>query len=265
MNARDLFSAGELNEAVAAAAQEVREQPADTPKRLFLADLLCFSGELERADNQLDAVMEEQPESVAAIQTFRQLIRAEQARQQFFASGHLPAFLSRPEGAVRLLLEASIRVRAGALEEASRLLDQALEQRQKVAGLCNARPFQEFRDVDELTSCILEVLTSKGDYYWIPIEQVESIECSAPARPRDLLWRRTHLVVRDGPDGEVFLPVLYPGAAEEADDRIRLGRMTDWRGGDAAPIRGIGQRIFQVGEDDLPIMELKTVSFEQHS
>ena len=117
--------------------------------------------------------------------------------------------------------------------------------------------------MDDLTSCILEVLTSKGDYYWVPIEKVESIEFREPARARDLLWRRTHLIVRDGPDGEVFLPVLYPGSAQEADDRIRLGRMTDWRGGDAAPIRGIGQRIFLVGEDDLPIMELKTVSFEE--
>ena len=82
-------------------------------------------------------------------------------------------------------------------------------------------------------------------------------------RPRDLLWRRAHLIVRGGPDGEVFLPVLYPGAAGEADEQIRLGRSTDWRGGDAVPVRGVGQRTFLVGEDARPILELQTVTFDQ--
>jgi type VI secretion system protein ImpE len=87
------------------------------------------------------------------------------------------------------------------------------------------------------------------------------MEFREPVRARDLLWRRTHLIVRDGPDGEVFLPVLYPGAAGEPDERIKLGRMTDWRGGDNAPSRGVGQRIFAVGDLDVPILELKTVTF----
>ena len=114
MNARDLFHAGRLGEAVAAATEEVRRNPTDSPPRLFLAELLCFSGQLERADNHLDALAERDPETVAAIHTFRQLIRAEQARQQFFTEGRLPTFLAQPEGAVRLALEASIRVREGA-------------------------------------------------------------------------------------------------------------------------------------------------------
>ena len=50
------------------------------------------------------------------------------------------------------------------------------------------------------------MLTSTGKYYWIPMERVEMIEFHDPARPRDLLWRRAHMVVRGGPDGEVFLP-----------------------------------------------------------
>ncbi len=80
---------------------------------------------------------------------------------------------------------------------------------------------------------------------------------------RDLLWRCAHLIVRGGPDGEVFLSVLYPGAASEVNDQIRLGRSTDWRGGDGVPVRGVGQRTFLVGEDARPILELQTVTFDQ--
>ena len=45
-----------------------------------------------------------------------------------------------------------------------------------------------------------------------------------------------------------------------ADDRIRLGRMTDWRGGEGAPVRGIGQRLFAFGDEDVSILELKQIT-----
>jgi type VI secretion system protein ImpE len=262
VNAHELFHAGKLQEAVSAATEAVRQHPTDAGRRLFLTELLCFSGQLERADSQLDVLGHNDPQTTAGVLSFRQLIRAERARQEFFAEGRLPEFLGRPEGAVRLLLEASIRVREGALQEAARLLVQAEDERPRVAGVCNGQPFQDFRDLDDLSSCVFEVLTVKGEYYWVPIAQVESIECREPERPRDLLWRRVHMIVRDGPDGEVFLPVLYPGASGEADDLVRLGRSTDWRGGDADPVRGVGQRTFLVGDDARPILELQDITFD---
>ena len=42
---------------------------------------------------------------------------------------------------------------------------------------------------------------------------------------------------------------------------MRLGRMTDWRGGEGGPVRGVGQRMFVVGEEDRSIMELKELTF----
>ena len=262
MNTNELFHAGHLREAVAAAIDGVRQKPTDVGRRLLLAELLCFTGDLERADNHLDAIAHDDPQIMVGAQAFRQLIRGEQARQEFFTAGRPPTFLTRPEGAIRLLLEASIDVREGATQKAAQILEQVEDQRAKVAGTCNGQPFQNFRDLDDMTCCLFEVLTAKGEYYWIPIEQVESLEFHEPVRPRDLIWRRTHMIVRDGPDGEVFLPVLYPGAAIENDDLIRLGRSTDWRDGDSGLTRGVGHRTFLVGDDAIPIMELKTVEFE---
>lgn len=261
MNAHELFHAGKLREAVAAATEGVKQHPSDSSRRFLLAELLCFSGDLERADNHLDAISHNDPQSIAAIHVFRQLIRAEQARQQFYAEGRLPTFLGKPEGPVLLMLEASILIREGKFAEASALLEQVEEQRPKVSGVCDNAPFHDFRDLDDLNSCVFEVLTVKGDYYWVPVDRVESIEFREPLRPRDLFWRNTHLIVRDGPDAEVFIPVLYPRAAVEDDDLARLGRLTDWRGGDGAPVRGVGQRTFLIGEETRSILELHDLSF----
>jgi type VI secretion system protein ImpE len=261
MNASELFEAGKLNEAVAAALDAVKSAPADTGRRRFLCELLCFAGDLERADRQLDALAQQDPKAVATVSLFRQMLRAEEARRQFFADGRLPEFLTPPSPVIRTHLEASIHLREGRPEEAAQLLADAEAQRPRVSGTSGDRPFQDFRDIDDLTAPLFEVFTSTGKYYWVPVADVERIEFHAPTRPRDLLWQRVHMVVRNGPDGEVFLPTLYAGAHADSDDRIRLGRVTAWQGGDGVPIRGSGQRIFLVGEEECPTLELKTVTF----
>ncbi len=262
MKASELYRAGQLAEAVAAASEEVKRHPTDSARRGLLAELLCFAGEWERADSQLDVLSEQDPKLTLGLTMLRQLIRGEQARQQFFASGALPEFLDQPSPLLKLHLEASIRIREGKPEEAAELLEQAEAQRPKPRGTCNGQPFDDFRDLDDLVAPFLEVLTSNGKYYWIPIERIERIEFHDPERPRDLLWRRVHMLVNNGPDGEVFLPALYPGAPAEADDRMRLGRATDWRGGDGSPVRGVGQRMFLVGNEGQSIMEIKEIAME---
>jgi type VI secretion system protein ImpE len=259
-NAAELYKAGQLAEAIAAAGDEVKRHPTETAKRGFLAELLCFTGDFERADKQLDAITEMDPQTAVGISVFRQLLRAERARQQFHAEGRLPEFVGKPSPRLQRHLEASIYIREGQPLEAAAMLDEAEEQRPRLPGACGGRPFDDIRDVDDLTAPLFEVLTSTGKYFWIPMERVETIEFFDPVRPRDLLWRRVHMVVSGGPDGEVFLPTLYAGSHTCDDDRIRLGRMTQWCGGEDGPVQGLGQRLFALGDEDISIMELKQIT-----
>jgi type VI secretion system protein ImpE len=260
MNAREHYQAGQLKEAIAAQTAEVKQHSADAGRRGFLCELLCFAGDLERADTQLDALSSLDPQAAMGISLFRQLIRAEQARRQFYTDGRLPEFLEQPTPVLRLHLEASIRLREGQPAEAARLLAQAEEQRPKPTGECDGQAFADFRDLDDLTASFFEVLTSNGKYYWVPIERVELLELRDLSRPRDLLWRRARMIVRDGPDGEVYLPTLYAGSHADEDERVRLGRATEWRGGDGAPVRGVGLRTFLVGDEARTILEMKAAS-----
>ena len=260
MNARQHYDAGNLREAITAATAEVKKAPTDLDCRGFLCELLCFAGDLERADTQLDAMGHQTPEAMVGISLFRQLVRAEKWRHQFFAEGRVPEFLEPPGEVLKLHLEASICLREGKAAEAARLLGQAEEKRPKVSGQCNGRPFADLRDLDDLTAGFFEVLTSTGKYYWIPVERVELIEFRPPARPRDLVWPRAHMIVRGGPDGEVYLPALYAGTHAEADDRLRFGRATDWKGGEGEPVRGLGQRTFLVADEGVTILEMKEIT-----
>ena len=183
MNASEHYQAGQLDEAIAAATEQVKKSPMAVPARYFLAELLCFSGDLDLADSQLDALGQQDPQVTLAILQFRHLICAEKARQQFFSDGRLPEFVGEPAPHIRALLDASIRLREGGRREASQLLAQAEESRPHVRGNCDDQSFDDFRDADDLTDAFLEVLTSNGKYYWVPWEQIEAISLPRQSGP----------------------------------------------------------------------------------
>jgi type VI secretion system protein ImpE len=262
MNAGEHFQAGDLPAAIAAATEAVKSSPSDQTARGLLAELLCFSGDLERADKQLDALMQLDPQTGLGATLFRQLIRAEQARQDFFRDGRVPEVLEQPSPHLQLRLKASVALRAGETREAEALIAEAEEGRTAISGQHDGERFEDFRDLDDLTASVFEVLTSTGKYFWIPMDLVELIEFRPYERPRDLLWRRCRMIVRNGPDGEVYLPTLYAGTKDSTDQQVRLGRATDWQG--ESLVRGAGQRTFLVGEQDKPILELGTLEFDTH-
>jgi type VI secretion system protein ImpE len=71
------------------------------------------------------------------------------------------------------------------------------------------------------------------------------------------------IVLRDGTDGVVYAPVIYPGASKLADP-LRLGRASDWSDG-PGPVRGSGQRMFLVGEETATLLELSSIAFAASS
>lgn len=265
LNAKQLLEAGQIQEAIQMMNEEVKRNPTDVQRRGLLVELLCVAGRLDRADAQLDLIAQQDVKAALTVALMRQLIRAETARRDFFASGRLPEFLEVPPPYIQRYVEASIQIREKRPGDAKRLLDQAEEQRPKVKGTCNGKAFEDLRDLDDLTAAVFEVLTSTGKFYWIPVERVNSIEFRKPERVCDLIWRRAAMTVTSGPDGEVYLPATYCANSAEVSEQALLGRVTEWLGGDAAPMRGVGQVCFLVGDSSVPIMQMETVTFAESS
>lgn len=261
MDPREQFKSGDLSGALASITQDVKRRPADVEARTFFAELLCFTGNFDRVDTQLSIIADQDSARAVAIAQFRQVLRAEVARRQCFDEGRLPRFLAPPPPHVEKALRALAALRAGSGSEAAELLAEAEALRPTLAGTCDGEPFDDFRDADDLTAGLIEVLTVTGEYHWIALSEILDLTFQPPRRPRDLLWRRARLSVRNGPDGEVFVPALYPVMPVDAEDATRLGHATHWSEEPGLPVRGIGQRVFLVGERDLAIMEIGTLSF----
>ena len=230
MNARELFQAGKLNEAVQALGVEVRDNPTDVRRRTFLFELLCFQGEYDRAEKHLHVLADATPDAKMGAVLYFSSLHAERLRQATFEKKDYPAIASIPND------------RGGTL---------------------NGKAFASLEDADPRVGARLEMFAA-GAYLWIPLAHIESIETEAPKRLRDLLW--IPALVRTGPAfkgtelGEVLLPVLAPFSAKRSDDSIRLGRATEWAevDGQALPF---GQRVFDVDGEEVPILEIRKIEF----
>jgi type VI secretion system protein ImpE len=254
-----LLRAGRLDAAVAVATDAVRKAQGDVDARILLAELLMLVGNLERADMLLDAAGALDPSVAVVVSEFRQLLRAETARRQFWRDGRVPEVVGTPTAEEQAALASVVAWRAGDLLAAARLADNAEASRPAAPVRIDGRRFGDFRDADDPCGGNLEVLTTTGKFYWLPISRVESIVFHPPRRPRDLAWRRAEVSVGNGPDGTVYLPALYAGAEPPASDALRLGRETLWT--DTPPARGCGQRVFLAGDEGLGIMDLTELRF----
>jgi len=249
--------AGDLQGATQAVIAAVRSAPRDPGLRWLLAEMFLFSGDVERADKALAAVLDDRPGP--AVLEFRRLLRADEQRHQVYTQGRLPQFQGDdPTPAQRTALRALTLHRAG---EAAAALESAAEAetlRPRIAGTVDGMPFDDFRDVDDLLSPQLEILTTGGDNLLVPLERVASLVFDPVRRPRDMLWRRCSLVLRDGTEGLVFMPMLYPRLG--STDALRLGRETEWSD-DGGPVRGTGLRLWLAGEDAFAATEVTRIDF----
>ncbi len=261
MDAETLYRDGHLSEARTAQAHEVSAYPEDKSKRLFLFELLAFSGELDKAAQHLNLLTYDEVDLSAAVDAYRRIIDAEHLRRRVFNEGLRPDFLGEPSEHLELRFEATLRLREGNVSEAAQLLakaDQAVVSR---TGTLNSHPFKSLRDADDLFSYVIEVM-AHGRYIWVGLEQVNTLTINAPQYPRDLLYIPAFLET-EIERGQVFLPSLYPMSHEHSDENVKLGRMTDWVSINEDLTRGFGLHTYLCDDDGIGLLEWRQYQAEQ--
>ncbi|MGE5304799.1 MAG: type VI secretion system accessory protein TagJ [Alphaproteobacteria bacterium] len=263
MGAKELFDHGDLRGAIDQLTQDVKANPRELRSRIFLFELLCFAAEFDRAGRQLDAIaqMSQNVQVEMGIQVYRNLLQAETARQAFFSGKSLqPKFLSAPPSYAALHLQAVAKLRENQVQDFENLLEESSDLRQPLQGQADGSPFKDLRDCDDLVAPFLEVLF-QTDYVWLPFEQIKQIEIQAPRTLRDLIWTQARVELRNQPAGDVFLPAQYYGSAEDPDDRVKLGRMTDWKKVGEGTYLGVGQRMLLVDETEQALLQIRNIEF----
>ena len=231
MNAKELFQAGKLTEAVQALGAELRENPTDAKRRTFLFELLCFAGDYDRAEKQLGVLAQAGPTSEMAGLLYRGVLAAERARQETF---------DKREYNMKPPVDAA-----------------------PFTGTLNGKPFTSLTDADGRIGPRLETF-SAGTYVWLPFAHIASIRIDPPRRLRDLLWLPAKVLT--GPAfqgtelGEILVPVLSPLSWRNPDEEVRLGRVTVWEEGEDGEEIPFGQKMLLVDGEEIPLLEVRTLT-----
>ena len=232
--ADQLFQEGRLRGSIEALGAELRKAPSDSRRRTFLFELLCFAGELDRADKQLELLSEGGQQHLLGALLYRAAIAAERARMEMYASKQYAAG-SAPG---------------------------------PVSGEVNGAPAASIEDADPRVGARLEVFAS-GTCLWVPMEHIESLEIEAPRRLRDLLWIpaiiRAGRAFRNLDLGQVLLPVLSPFSFRHADESVPLGRKTIWEVDEDGIEVPFGQRMLLVDGEEVPLLEIRNLRFQAAS
>jgi type VI secretion system protein ImpE len=234
MTPLELYRSGELRAAIKALGDELRANPLDIKRRTFLFELLCFAGEYDRAEKQLNVLADTNNQALAGTLLYRSALHAEKTRQEMFQKRDLPKVDSA----------------AG-----------------PVSGTWNGESFSDLRDADQRIGANLEVFIA-GSYTWIPFHYMRRLEIEKPENLRDLIWARARVetspAFRLQDLGEVLIPVLAPLSSQHPDESVQLGRTTTWQ--DAAPEDTVdelpfGQRMLLVDGEEIPILEFRSIQW----
>ena len=231
MTTNEYLRAGKLEEAIQSLNEQVRLDPLDVKTRTSLFELLCFSGEYDRAEKQLEVLAQNGRNAELGTLLYRAALHAERVRQDLFGKQEYP-MPKKHDGAGQILFS------------------------------INGAAYHSLIDGDPRIGPNLEVFAA-GSYLWIPFAMLNSIEVAPPKRLRDLLWLPARVRTSDKYEerelGEVLLPVLTPFAWQHPDRAVRLGHTTAWEETSNGEVLPHGQKILLADGEEWPLLELRNV------
>jgi type VI secretion system protein ImpE len=258
MTANELVKKGNLKEALATLKAQVREKPEDPALRVFLFQLDCVIGDIDKALTQLQVLSNMTADAMFMAQIFRPIVACELLRREVFAGRKTPLIFGEPDEWIGFLVQANEMAGRGEHAAASRLRDKAFENAPGSAGMMNGVAFEWIADADSRLGPALEAIID-GKYYWVPFNRIKSFAVVEPSDLRDLVWAPAQFVWANGGETAGHIPVRYINSEASKDDTIRLARCTEWTEPSPGYSIGLGQRILTTDQGDFPILECRKV------
>lgn len=233
----------------------IRAKPGSLPLRVHLAQLSMLLGNWQRALSQLQTAATLAASAIPMAQTYREAIRCELLRERVFAGAAPPQTIGQPETWFATLSESLAR-RGKDDALADELLQQALEAAPATAFRLDGQEIAWLADADSRLGPVCEVIL-KGQYYWLPLDEVQLLELDAPADLRDLVWLPGRLTLRNGGQHVVLVPSRYPRSYAADDDRLALAALTTWQAIGEDAYAGLGQRSWVSDVDEHAFLDVR--------
>jgi type VI secretion system protein ImpE len=249
---------GDIAGALKLLQEETRAHAADPKLRVFLFQLLCVTGQWERALTQLEVAGTLDASALAMVQMYSQAIRCEVLRAQVFEGKKSPMVLGQPEQWLALLIEALLVSGQGRVAESEGLRGRAFEAADPMSGTIDGESFAWIADADSRLGPVCEAIIN-GRYYWVPFSRLRKVVIDAPEDLRDLVWMPAHFEFDDGGDTVALIPTRYPGSEGSENTQVVLARTTVWSEVAAGVYHGLGQRLIATESGEKALMDIREI------
>ena len=258
MDAEQLLREGRLDDALAAAKEQVRDDPAKTELRMFLFQLLSLTGDWDRALTQLNVAAEMDGEKFLIAEICRPALNCEALRTEIFAGTRTPLVFGEPTEWVSSMIQANQMIAQGHHDAALELRDRAFEAAPAISGRVNGEPFEWVADMDTRLGPILEAVV-EHKYFWIPFPRIKAVRVEEPKALRNMVWAEAQFTWANGGQAPGLIPSRYVGSESAGDDLLRLGRRTDWAEPADGHSIGTGQRMLVTDAKEYPLLEVRSI------
>jgi type VI secretion system protein ImpE len=260
--ARELLRSGDPAQALAALQDQVRADPSNAEKRVFLFQLLSVMGQWGRAATQLEVAAELDAKTLAMAQMYREALKCEALRADVFAGHKSPLIFGEPEEWLALLIEALlVGGHNGHARQTDELRARALELAPASAGTVNGERFEWIADADSRLGPVCEAIIN-GRYYWVPFARLTRLDVEAPEDLRDVAWTPAHFEFTNGGDVVGVIPSRYPGSEGPENTSLCLARKTAWQEVRPGVFEGLGQRLLATDAAEYPLFEVRNLVFD---
>ena len=262
MNAAEQVQSGQLEEGLKSLQAEIRGQPGDVNRRVFLFQLNCVLGRLDQAVTQLQVMASLNAETMLLAQIFRPVITCELLRREVFAGNRSPIIFGQPSDWMGEIIQANNLIAQGNFDAAAKLRAHAFEAAPATSGKINGEPFEWIADADSRLGPMTEAIV-EGKYYWIPFCHIQKIETEKPSDLRDLVWLPVQVTWSNGGATCAHIPVRYPDTESAADDGLRLARKTSWQEKPGETFIGLGQRLLTTDAGEYPLLDCRSIEIDK--
>lgn len=250
-----------LNRAAEAIVASVKAEPLHAAHRVALANVRLLQGQYPKALQQMQVACQADVAWLAQAQLVKMLVQCETARQAVFA-GKIQADVFE---AAPTWLQWMMQALHNQAVDASLLRQKAMDLAPETAGILNQHTaFDWFADGDERLGPALELYTANR-YFWLPVEQVASVEFEPQGDALDLLWTKVTVTMVNSNIKEItgYIPTRYPNGGE---DLGAFAFETEWRQGVTTHgWQGQGARIWFLDGEAVPIRKVSSLAFHAAS
>ncbi|EMQ2877955.1 type VI secretion system accessory protein TagJ [Vibrio cidicii] len=248
---------GELQQAKEALVSAIKQDPKNATLRSAFIEVLCLQGDFERADEQLMQAIKLFPEYLAGASQIRHLVKAAQARVDFAGGAASAQFVSGNDSQNNMLVSFSLALLNQDGEELVEVCEKAEAARPRATFSINGQTYEDVRDLDDRLAGFIELFSSAGNYFLVPLNQVNSLQLKPATNLLENIWRPCEFDIDGLGEGEAHFPMTY---VDSATDQHKLGRETDWKtllGTEHC--LGMGQKMWLAGEGAIALSQLQTI------